>query len=192
MKPKKKILNSNNRPRRLFPRGTDGKLLPMKVPLLGSIEQEIIMKPLTLGEIDEFNYERELEGDSSDELNRILGRCLIKPELSFDELKSGKVDISTRILKTLLHECGFDISKIGRKPAGLEAKKSEKRRLYELVKRDNDSALRSAALHNLGYTFFDIPSLTLAEVDLLLRQNNKLNSYGSKGKKTAFNKRRNS
>lgn len=168
---KQGILDVWNRSRTLFPRNNDGELLPRAVPLLGSIEEEIVMIPLTIAQLNEIRIniklgEYKLQNLSSE----LIKLCLKYP--SIKQISAIKPDYYERIKLTLLFECGFDI--FTNKKSSKNTKQSERRQLYDLFLQDEGYALQAVLLHELGYTYFTIPKLTKYEIKLLLSSNKKI------------------
>ncbi len=175
------VLDVWNRSRTLFTRDEDGNLLPREVPLLGSVDEEIIMVPLTIAQLNSIRINLKLGTLKTNKLSKLLiDKCLKYPKL--EVLNAIKPDYYERIKLTLLFECGFDIFKDDKKTK--DVKKSEKRQLHDLFLIDEGYALQAVLLHELGYTYFTIPKLTKHEIKLLLQSNKKINIKRNEIKKT--------
>lgn len=181
---KNKKLNAWNRERTLVKRDFAGNIMPVKVLLLGDISKEIIIKPLTIGELNIIEQEINV---SSNLINNIptyfFKKCLISPILDPSLFSFSKYDVFNKVLMTVLFECGYDVLNHAKKKKLKKRvdSRSEKRKLYELIKRDENTAMEATLLHELGYTFFTLPKLTVREKELLLSSNFKLKkaTFGS-------------
>ena len=196
---RKGVIDEWNREKTLFPRDSFGKQLPALVPLLGKPDEQIAMMPLTIGEIKLMKYKQEI-GDIAylEIVTYLFERCLKFPKLDYRYLKP---DYFECVWKTILFECGFDISEKKKKNKNLlkrlegrDAKAKMRRKIYELIKRDKDIGLEVALLHEVGYNWFNYYNLTRFEVELALNSKNtidKKRGFGGKkgGKKATLGKR---
>jgi len=170
-KSKPGVLDPWNRSRTLFPRASNGDLLSRSIPILGGIDDEMIMIPLTISAISKLKCD--LIEDKLDLAKlevEMVKQCLIFPK--YNQYKILKPDMRERVKLTVLFECGFSIFHEEKKKH--QSPLTEKKYLYQLFVNDENTAKQAVLLHELGYTFFNIPNLTNYEVDLLLQTNNKI------------------
>jgi len=171
-KTKDGVLDVWNRSPTLFMRDNEGNLLPRSVPLLGSVDEEIIMIPLSIAQLREIKIQLKMNSlQSKDIMNELLNRCLIYPTKEY--LNAIKPDYYERIKLTILFENGFELFDRPKKTS--DSSKSEARRLLDLFLMDESYALQAVLLHELGYTYFTIPKLTRYEINLLLSSTRKIN-----------------
>ena len=188
MREQSKVLDAWNRERNLFPRNKEGNLIAKKVPILGLPEKCIMMIPKTIGETNEIRSNLETGKLDSYGLKKVFfDDCLISPRVN--ELNCMRPQFAKLVYYTLLFESGYDINiehikSRARYNSKKKDKSSAKVKIYKLIKEDLDKAKYDFLLHELGYTFMEIPKLTRGEADLLLISSveieRKRNGKGSK------------
>lgn len=176
---KGKVLNEWTRERTLFSRDFNGNLIPKIVPLIGDFEHSIMVLPKTIGETNKLKYLLESGELDPKLLKDIFFRdCLIFPKIT--DVKFIKPTFVRMIYYTLLFESGYDIEVPGIKSKinsdrRFKGNTKTKVKIYKLIKEDGDRAKYDFLLHELGYTFLDIPKLTRGEADLLLHSSFEIN-----------------
>ncbi len=170
MQKKNKVLSKNNRVPKLFDRDVEGKLIPSRTYLLGSLEQEIMIIPLVRGELAKLTYDIEINHiDETYLREKIIKTHLIFPK--FDNFHLIKPKTLNKIYNTILFESGVGLDNIDeiKEEKRKYEHKSETRKVYDLYLKTELKGEELNALHELGYTIKTIPILTLVESEMLIR-----------------------
>jgi len=169
-------------------RDGQGNLLPMKVPIYGEeeINNQIVMIPLTIGRINELNQKEDIGININFE--RVLcEECLIEPKLSWEEYTCMRPNPRWKLFLTLAFESGFSVDEyVDPKKKRIkvpESQKSDKRRMYESLKKDLGYARECFSLQDANYNFITMQSLCRREVSILIDVAKEAHKKGSKGGK---------
>jgi len=169
-------------------RSGQGKLLPMKVPILGEEQEqnEIVMIPFTIGRMNEISAEGYM-GTKMNFEKILCEECLVLPKLTWKEYQCLLPGRRWKIYLTLAFECGFDIDQYldpSKSRAKVpEADKSDKRRMFESLKNDLSYARECYSMHEMNYNFHTVQTLCRREISITIDVMKEANSKGgAKGK----------
>lgn|GEM_PF-6822641 len=159
-KKSKKVIE---RPKTLFFRNRNNKLIPQVVQLLLNRDKGIIMVPLTKGMTNELRVMIK-SGDSSEHITRfLLENCLIEPQLDAHDLDRIRFSLFNNIINTILFECGFES-----KPQPKFRKKKSSRRIdYESYNEDLNYVAELSFCLMKGVSLESYLQLTFREVELM-------------------------
>jgi len=164
---KKRNKNLFRRKPILVDRDENGSIVPQKVKLLDQEEKEIVIRPLSIGEIKNLRG-RHLLGEKEGIEDYVRETCLLKPKFNKEEFKRLKIQFRKDIIDTILFESGLELCDEEKKNLSQKQKqKSRKRKIYEKEKTAEAKIVNQLILHKYNYTMFSYPKLTIKEIKLI-------------------------
>jgi len=170
-------------------RDGQSNILPIRTPLYNeeSSGKEIMMIPFTIGRINELIVKQEFQNINFEKV--LCEECLVEPKLSWEEYQLLRPEYKFKIYVTLLFENGFSVEHFFDRKKKIvipDEMKSDRKKMYEALKKDVDYARECFALHDLGYDMISIQRLTKREITILLEV---MKENQSKGKKPTMGKK---
>jgi hypothetical protein len=161
-----------------FSRDDSGNIIPEKATIkIKGIEEEIFIIPLTRGEVKKITSGF-LEVH---EIEDLVFTKLKKPYLTENELNHVKPDFVLKFIEFMYEISGIKVNKSTNKPDDIEEDDFAKN--LKKVRSDRQEDDLILFLHEQGYNYFNINSLTYTELNRLVETWNRRQDKVNKGKK---------